>query len=98
MALKKDIEYKGYTVSYWIITDLHWEKKADVTFCTVKGYKDKPVRDEDLDNCIDELTKTYDLQGQKTIEEAYVSLKTDYLNASYLETDGSIPFENAEDC
>jgi len=38
------------------------------------------------------------LQGNKTVEEAYISLKTDYLNASYLGTDGSIPFENAEDC
>lgn len=98
MALKKDIEYKGFTVSYWIITDIHWEKKSNKTFVTVKGYKDKPVRDEDLDNCIDELTKTYDLDGVRTIEQSYEALKTEYLNASYLGTDGSIPFENAEDC
>ena len=98
MALFKEINYKGFTVGYWVITDLHWEKKADVTFCTVKGYKDKPIRDEDLDNCIDELTKTYDLQGSRTIEQAYTALKTEYLNASYLGDDGSIPFEDAEDC
>lgn len=98
MALKKDVEYKGFTVSYWIITDLHWEKKEDKTYVTIKGYKDKPVRDEDMDNCIEELTKNYTLDGFKTVDEAYVCLKTQYLGASYLGTDGEIPFENAEDC
>lgn len=98
MALKKDVAYKGFTVSYWIISDIHWEKKANKTSVTVKCYKDKPTRDEDLDNSINELTKTYDIDGFKTVEDAYISLKTETLGESYLGTDGVIPFEDAEDC
>ena len=98
MALKKDIDYKGFTVSYWVITNLSWEKSSNKTYVTVKGYKDKPIRDADMNNAIEDLTKTYDLEGTATIDEAYQRLKTEYLNASYLGTDGVIPFEKAEDC
>lgn len=98
MAFKKNVEYKGFTVSYWIITDIYWEKKENLTHITVKGYKDKPVRDEDLENNIEDLTKTYSVKGVKNIDEAYNCLKTEKLNTSYLGNDGEIPFKDAEDC
>jgi len=98
MALKTTVLYKGFEVQYWIITNLTYEKKSNKTFITVDGYKDKPTRDEDMDNYIQDLRATYDADGCLTIEQAYEFIKAGNMNASYLGTDGLSPFENAEDC
>lgn len=98
MALKKTVIYKGFEVSYWMISALSYEKKSDKTFITVDGYKDKPTRDEDLDNFIPDLRATYDADGNLSTAEAYAFLKAGNMNASYLGTDGVSPFDGAEDC
>lgn len=98
MALKKDITYKGITLSYWVITNMHWEKIPNITSVTVKGYKDKETREANIENSIEELTQYYIIEGNLTREEIYYVLKTQPVQ--YIDRDKApvIPFENAEDC
>lgn len=98
MALKTTVKYKGFDITYWVITSLSYEKKSNKTYITVDGFKDKPTRDEDLDNYISDLRATYDADGNLSISEAYSFLKAGNMNSSYLGTDGVSPFDGAEDC
>lgn len=85
MALKKQINEKGFECEYWIIADIHSMKKLNLVTFTVLLFKDAVSRQASIDNFI--LTKHYRVSdSNKSKEDLYVYLKT-------------LPeFSGAEDC
>ena len=98
MALKQKETYKGFDVEYWVITQLIYDKRGNCTDIVVDGYKDRPTRDEDLNNSIQDIQKRFTVDGNITLEQAYIALKTQPFGGSeYSGIEGKIPFETAED-
>lgn len=75
MALQKQMNWKGYSVEYWMIGNFNPNKVENKTLCTVFGYKDKATRDLNIKNYIPELTKEGVFDGQLTVDDLYVEIK-----------------------
>lgn len=71
MALIKNQNYRGFTLNYWIITTLGYNKKDNVTFGILSPYKDQLTREQDIKSDFPELQFAFKFNGNLTSAQCY---------------------------
>lgn len=52
MALEKVVKFKGFELTYHIVSSVHYDKRSDRVAVDVMSYRDKDLRDENILECI----------------------------------------------
>lgn len=75
MALRKAIDFKGYTPEYWVIVRKLHDKITDTTQVVAVCYKNRIARDADIKNFIPGVEGKATFAGDLSMAECYVELK-----------------------
>lgn len=97
MGLEKEINYKGFSANYWVITSKSWNKIGNKTNVTLNCFKDKATRELGLINSVGR-SKSYCLSGDLTIAECYTQIKAGNFSNIKLNDSEKDFFKDAIDC
>jgi len=74
MALNKEIDWKGFKLTYWAIVGKAWAKNQNMTQVQVVGFKDETARKDNLNNAGSGLFYTFG--GDLSLAECYSKIKS----------------------
>lgn len=75
MALQKTITIKGQEFNYWKILKLTTDATINQTLVLLAGYRNQEVRQEDVQNYMQESLRQFVFDGELNKEKAYKEIK-----------------------
>lgn len=79
MALSKEIIHKGIPFTYWVLGAKEYDKNKNITRYSIRGYMNREVREENIENYIPDFSKIYESAGDLTTAECYEEAKKSVL-------------------